>query len=175
MVKVGFQKTDISTHDAEMWYLLTLNPEIHSLRTHSKKFGCLAHRPRAFIAHFRAGLMLFPAIGVARSLDGQEQAEAFLHALARQFDGDPAATDSTRVLRLPGFANKKYDEDFQVAIPLQPASQRPRRLCPGLQHRVAPKQSLRERKGTLLATSVHKPRQIHHPFAQGCLRLRDLV
>ena len=37
----------------------------------------------------------------------QEQAEAFLHALAREFDGDPAATDSTRVLRLPGFANKK--------------------------------------------------------------------
>jgi len=46
----------------------------------------------------------------------QEQAEAFLHALAREFDGDPAATDSTRVLRLPGFANKKYEEDFRVAI-----------------------------------------------------------
>lgn len=46
----------------------------------------------------------------------QEQAEAFLHALAREFDGDPAATDSTRVLRLPGFANKKYDEYFRVAI-----------------------------------------------------------
>lgn len=46
----------------------------------------------------------------------QEQGEAFLHALAREFDGDPAATDSTRVLRLPGFANKKYEEDFRVAI-----------------------------------------------------------
>lgn len=46
----------------------------------------------------------------------QEQAEAFLHALAREFDGDPAATDSTRVLRLPGFANKKYEEDFRVSI-----------------------------------------------------------
>lgn len=46
----------------------------------------------------------------------QEQAEAFLHALAREFDGDPAATDSTRVLRLPGFTNKKYEEDFRVAI-----------------------------------------------------------
>jgi hypothetical protein len=46
----------------------------------------------------------------------QEQAEEFLHALAHQFDGDPAATDSTRVLRLPGFANKKYDEDFCVTI-----------------------------------------------------------
>src|SRR5579863_4040953 len=46
----------------------------------------------------------------------QEQAEAALHALAREFDGDPAATDSTRVLRLPGFANKKYEEDFRVAV-----------------------------------------------------------
>jgi hypothetical protein len=36
-------------------------------------------------------------------------AEALLHALANQFEGDPAATDSTRVLRLPGFANKKYE------------------------------------------------------------------
>jgi hypothetical protein len=46
----------------------------------------------------------------------QEQAEEFLHALARQFDGDPATTDSTRVLRLPGFANKKYEEDFRVMV-----------------------------------------------------------
>lgn len=46
----------------------------------------------------------------------QDQAEDFLHALARQFDGDPAATDSTRVLRLPGFANKKYDDDFRIRV-----------------------------------------------------------
>jgi hypothetical protein len=43
-----------------------------------------------------------------------EEAEALLHALAREFGGDPAATDATRVLRLPGFANKKYDADFYV-------------------------------------------------------------
>ena len=43
-----------------------------------------------------------------------EDAEALLHALAREFGGDPAATDATRVLRLPGFANKKYDADFYV-------------------------------------------------------------
>jgi hypothetical protein len=43
-----------------------------------------------------------------------EEAENFLHAMAREFGGDPAATDSTRVLRLPGFANKKYDQDFYV-------------------------------------------------------------
>src|SRR6266404_3311438 len=43
-----------------------------------------------------------------------EEAEALQHAMVREFGGDPAATDSTRVLRLPGFANKKYDEDFYV-------------------------------------------------------------
>ena len=44
----------------------------------------------------------------------QEQAESMLRAIADQFGGDPAATDSTRVLRLPGFANKKYGEEFVV-------------------------------------------------------------
>jgi hypothetical protein len=43
-----------------------------------------------------------------------EEAEALNHAMVREFDGDPAATDSTRVLRLPGFANKKYKADFYV-------------------------------------------------------------
>jgi hypothetical protein len=45
-----------------------------------------------------------------------EEAEALNHAMVREFDGDPAATDSTRVLRLPGFANKKYDSDFYVQV-----------------------------------------------------------
>jgi hypothetical protein len=44
----------------------------------------------------------------------QDQAEVLLRAMARKFGGDPAATDSTRVLRLPGFANKKYLEEFIV-------------------------------------------------------------
>lgn len=43
-----------------------------------------------------------------------EEAEGLQHAMVAEFGGDPAATDSTRVLRLPGFANKKYDEDFYV-------------------------------------------------------------
>jgi hypothetical protein len=30
-----------------------------------------------------------------------EEAEGLLHAMAREFGGDPAATDATRVLRLP--------------------------------------------------------------------------
>jgi len=46
----------------------------------------------------------------------QDQAESLLRILARKFGGDPAATDSTRVLRLPGFANKKYDQEFIVAV-----------------------------------------------------------
>ena len=43
-----------------------------------------------------------------------DEAEGLLHAMAREFRGDPAATDATRVLRLPGFANKKYGPDFYV-------------------------------------------------------------
>jgi hypothetical protein len=44
----------------------------------------------------------------------QDDAEALLHNLANKFGGDPAATDSTRVLRLPGFANRKLPEVFIV-------------------------------------------------------------
>jgi len=44
----------------------------------------------------------------------REQAEAMLRSLARMFGGDSAATDSTRVLRLPGFTNKKHLTDFLV-------------------------------------------------------------
>jgi hypothetical protein len=41
-------------------------------------------------------------------------AEALLRALASQFGGDPAATDVCRLLRLPGFKNRKYNEAFVV-------------------------------------------------------------
>ena len=44
----------------------------------------------------------------------QEQAETLQRAMARKFGADPAATDSTRVLRLPGFLNRKYDTEFRV-------------------------------------------------------------
>ena len=47
---------------------------------------------------------------------GPEEAENTLRALAQRFGGDPAAADSTRVFRLPGFSNKKYEQDFQVTI-----------------------------------------------------------
>jgi hypothetical protein len=45
---------------------------------------------------------------------GQDEAESLLHSLANKFGGDLAATDSTRVLRLPGFANRKFPEEFVV-------------------------------------------------------------
>jgi len=44
----------------------------------------------------------------------QDEAEPLLHNLANKFGGDPAATDSTRMLRLPGFANHKLPEEFIV-------------------------------------------------------------
>jgi len=45
---------------------------------------------------------------------GQDEAESLLHSLANRFGGDLAATDSTRVLRLPGFANHKLPQEFIV-------------------------------------------------------------
>jgi RepB DNA-primase from phage plasmid len=44
----------------------------------------------------------------------REQAESLLRSLATQFCGDIAATDISRVLRMPGFANRKYNEQFLV-------------------------------------------------------------
>jgi hypothetical protein len=35
-------------------------------------------------------------------------------AMVAEFGGDPAATDSSRVLRLPGFQNKTYQRDYAV-------------------------------------------------------------
>lgn len=46
----------------------------------------------------------------------QKEAELLLHDLASHFSGDLAATDSTRVLRLPGFANRKLSEEFIVRV-----------------------------------------------------------
>jgi hypothetical protein len=43
-----------------------------------------------------------------------EQAETLLRALASEFGGDMAATDATRVFRMPGFTNRKYVDDFSI-------------------------------------------------------------
>ena len=47
---------------------------------------------------------------------GTNQAETLLRALASQYGGDPAATDVSRLLRLPGFTNRKYIEAFVVRV-----------------------------------------------------------
>lgn len=44
------------------------------------------------------------------------EAESLLRALASQYGGDPAATDISRLLRLPGFKNRKYNEAFLVRV-----------------------------------------------------------
>jgi hypothetical protein len=47
---------------------------------------------------------------------GKEEAEALQHALVRETGADPAATDSARVLRLPGFYNHKYASPYFVRV-----------------------------------------------------------
>jgi hypothetical protein len=44
----------------------------------------------------------------------QAESESLMRAMVREFGGDPAATDSTRVLRLPGFFNKKYEAGHRI-------------------------------------------------------------
>jgi hypothetical protein len=44
----------------------------------------------------------------------RDQAEQLQQKLAREMEADPAATDSSRVLRLPGFKNNKYGEPSVV-------------------------------------------------------------
>jgi hypothetical protein len=48
----------------------------------------------------------------------QEIAEGTMRSLVRLYNGDPAAVDISRVLRLPGLHNKKYGQTFPiVALP----------------------------------------------------------
>lgn len=49
-------------------------------------------------------------------VEGMNQAESenLMRAMVRELGGDPAATDSTRVLRLPGFYNKKYEPGHRI-------------------------------------------------------------
>ena len=45
-----------------------------------------------------------------------EQQEITLKRLAIAFGGDPACTDCNRVLRIPGFLNRKYSPAYSVAV-----------------------------------------------------------
>ncbi len=44
----------------------------------------------------------------------KEQAEELMRGLVRELGADPAATDSSRVMRLPGLYNHKYSSPFMV-------------------------------------------------------------
>jgi RepB DNA-primase from phage plasmid len=46
----------------------------------------------------------------------RQQAEDFQQSMAHDFRADSAATDVARVLRLPGFANKKYGDEYTVRV-----------------------------------------------------------
>ena len=45
-----------------------------------------------------------------------EEAERLMRHMVRETGADPAATDSSRVMRLPGFANHKYGRPFVVSV-----------------------------------------------------------
>lgn len=46
----------------------------------------------------------------------KEQAEALMRGMVRELGADPAATDSSRVLRVPGFYNHKYAAPHFVTV-----------------------------------------------------------
>ena len=78
-------------------------------------------------------------------------------------------------LKSTGAATDYVEISLDCRLPVQSAPQRPGRLRAGLRHRVAPEQPLWQGQGTVLAAGLHQPRQVHHPAAQGPLRLRDAV
>ena len=102
--------------------------DIHSIR---HLYLDLDHEAaRSFTAVEQSSLVPQPNVAIATSpnkfqlvwrVEGfsQEQAETVLRTMARKFGGDPAATDSTRVLRLPGFVNRKYDVEFTVTAEIR--------------------------------------------------------
>jgi len=55
-----------------------------------------------------------------------DRAEKLQQSMAIEYNADRAATDVTRVLRIPGFYNYKYDPPFQVTA--QQLSSNPRRI-----------------------------------------------
>jgi hypothetical protein len=52
----------------------------------------------------------------------QGEAERMMRHLVRELGADPAATDSSRVLRLPGFMNHKYGKPFLVRAEFRSAA-----------------------------------------------------
>ena len=78
----------------------------------STRFGMSAHVPAPnFVSTLRPASIK----SYGKSADSiRMRRKSLLRGLANQFGGDTAATDSTRVLRLPGFVNRKLSEEFIV-------------------------------------------------------------
>lgn len=80
------------------------------------------------LAALRASDMVPPPTSVLSTSPGKYQVlwrvedfdfarqEQTLKLLAIAFGGDPACTDCNRVLRIPGFLNRKYDPPYEVAV-----------------------------------------------------------
>ena len=79
------------------------------------------------------------------------------------------------ILKRHGRENDYVEVNLNADYRYNPLLQRPRRLRARVQHRIAAQQPVRQGQGTLLAAGLHEPRQVHHPAAQGRLRLRDPV
>jgi hypothetical protein len=82
----------------------------------------------ARLAALRASNMVPPPTSVLSTSPGKyqvlwrvedfhfSQQEQTLKLLAIAFGGDPACTDCNRVLRIPGFLNRKYDPAYRVTV-----------------------------------------------------------
>jgi hypothetical protein len=80
------------------------------------------------LAALRASELVPPPTSILSTSDGRYQVlwrvegfefpqqEQTLKLLAIAFGGDPACTDCNRVLRVPGFLNRKYDPAYKVTV-----------------------------------------------------------
>ena len=99
---------------------------------------------------------------------------AKLGGLILEVKGD-FCTHVRDMLARRGRADDYVEISLDVAVPLQPAAQRSRRLRAGLRHRHAHDQSLWPEQGAVLAAGEHEPGQVRDPPAQDARRLRDAL
>jgi len=99
-----------------------------------------------------------------------EQQEAALKRLAIGFGGDPACTDCNRVLRIPGFLNRKYSSLHTVAVeygdanPWQPEDFRLDRIMD---------ESTLSTRGSVLRKGAHKGTRSEDDWAFVCAQLAN--
>jgi RepB DNA-primase from phage plasmid len=99
-----------------------------------------------------------------------EQQEAALKRLAIGFGGDPACTDCNRVLRIPGFLNRKYSPLYTVAVEYgdahlwQPEDFRFDRITD---------ESTLSTRGSILRKGAHKDSRSEDDWAFVCAQLAN--